>query len=115
MLANVSNHFALLKFKEFIANDPYGILSSRNDSIHFCNWHGITCGRRHERVTTLELEGYKLSGFITPNIGNLLLRKINLRNNNFFVENPHGAWLIDQDFFNSYKISSAAPKNTTSK
>jgi hypothetical protein len=43
----------------------------------FCNWHGITYGHRHERVTTLELEGYKLSGIITLNIGNLaFLRKI---------------------------------------
>lgn len=35
---NETDRLALLKFKELIANDPHKILSSWNDSIHFCNW-----------------------------------------------------------------------------
>ena len=86
---NETDRLALLKFKESIANDPYGILTSWNDSIQFCNWHGITCGRRHQRVTALELEGRKLHGTITPYIGNLtFLRAINLQNNSFYGEIP---------------------------
>ena len=65
---NETDHLVLLKFKESIADYPYGILSSWNDSIHFCNWYGITCGRRHGRVTTLVPEGHNLRGTITPYI-----------------------------------------------
>ncbi|KAJ0924024.1 putative non-specific serine/threonine protein kinase [Helianthus annuus] len=38
-----------------IAQDPYGVLNSWNDSFHFCDWTGVTCGKRHRRVTYLEL------------------------------------------------------------
>uniref|UniRef100_A0A2N9G6U5 non-specific serine/threonine protein kinase n=1 Tax=Fagus sylvatica TaxID=28930 RepID=A0A2N9G6U5_FAGSY len=87
--SNETDHLALLKFKETIDNDLYGIFSSWNDSIQFCNWYGITCGRRHQRVTTLKLQGHKLHGTITPYIGNLtFLRKINLQNNSFYGEIP---------------------------
>ncbi|KAK4594910.1 hypothetical protein RGQ29_018589 [Quercus rubra] len=86
---NETDRLALLKFKESIDYDPYGILSSWNDSIHFCNWHGITCGRRHQRVTTLELQGHNLRGPIPPYIGNLtFLRAINLQNNSFYGKIP---------------------------
>ncbi|KAK4594905.1 hypothetical protein RGQ29_018584 [Quercus rubra] len=86
---NETDRLALLKFKESIDYDPYGILSSWNDSFHFCNWHGITCGRRHQRVTTLELQGHDLRGTIPPYIGNLtFLRAINLQNNSFYGEIP---------------------------
>ncbi|XP_030964835.1 probable LRR receptor-like serine/threonine-protein kinase At3g47570 [Quercus lobata] len=86
---NETDHLALLKFKESIADDPYGILSSWNDSIQFCNWYGVTCGRRHRRVTALELNGHKLRGTITPYIGNLtFLRVTDLGNNSFYGEIP---------------------------
>ncbi|XP_030961906.1 receptor kinase-like protein Xa21 isoform X4 [Quercus lobata] len=86
---NETDRLALLKFKESIDNDPYGILSSWNDSFHFCNWHGITCGRHHQRVTTLELQGHNLRGTIPPYIGNLtFLRAINLQDNSFYGEIP---------------------------
>ena len=41
---NKTNRLALLKFKESISHDPYMMLSSWNDSMHFCSWFGITCG-----------------------------------------------------------------------
>ena len=69
--------------------NPYGILSSWNDSIQFCNWNGIKCGHRHQRVTALELEGHNLRGSVTPYIGNLtFLRAFNLENNSFYGKIP---------------------------
>ena len=68
---NETNRLALLKFKALIGNDPHKILSSWNDSIHFCNWQGVTCSRQHQRVTTLDLKGFTLRGSISPYVGNL--------------------------------------------
>ncbi|KAI4344998.1 hypothetical protein L6164_012168 [Bauhinia variegata] len=79
---NQTDKMALLKFKESITNDPHGVVGSWNDSTHFCSWVGVTCGRKHQRVTALKLEGTDLGGPISPFIGNLsFLRSIMLRNN----------------------------------
>ncbi|KAG8633666.1 hypothetical protein MANES_18G124300v8 [Manihot esculenta] len=83
------DQLALHKFKQGIISDPYGVFNSWNNSLHFCNWTGITCGRRHQRVTSLVLEGHNLVGSISPHIGNLsFLRFINLQNNSFYGEIP---------------------------
>ena len=68
---NETDRFALLKIKESVPQDPYKILSSWNDSMHFCNWLGVKCGRRHQRVTVLDLQGHKLRGTLSPYVGNL--------------------------------------------
>jgi hypothetical protein len=79
---NETDRLALLKIKELIARNPFNSLSSWNDSTHFCRWQGITCGRKHQRVTAMYLPGYNLSGSISPYIGNLsFLRVVNLRDN----------------------------------
>ncbi|KAL6123583.1 hypothetical protein ACLB2K_076104 [Fragaria x ananassa] len=81
---NETDHLALLKFKESIVTDPHGFLNSWNDSVHFCKWGGITCGRRHQRVTGLNLSDADLNGTISPYIGNLsFLRFIRLPRNKF--------------------------------
>ncbi|XP_004308928.1 PREDICTED: probable LRR receptor-like serine/threonine-protein kinase At3g47570 [Fragaria vesca subsp. vesca] len=81
---NETDHSALLKFKESIVADPHGVLNSWNDSVHFCKWGGITCGRRHQRVTGLNLSDADLNGTISPYIGNLsFLRLISLPRNKF--------------------------------
>ncbi|KAL4594315.1 hypothetical protein ACB092_12G011600 [Castanea dentata] len=86
---NETDRLALLKFKESVSYDPYNILSSWNDSVNFCNWLGITCNVRHQRVTALDLPGYKLRGSLSPYIGNLsFLRSIKLQNNTFYGEIP---------------------------
>ncbi|XP_028804018.1 probable LRR receptor-like serine/threonine-protein kinase At3g47570 [Neltuma alba] len=86
---NETDHLSLLKFKESVSSDPSHILDSWNSSTHFCNWHGITCGHKHLRVTRLVLKGYQLSGSISPFIGNLsFLRTIGLHNNSFYGEIP---------------------------
>ncbi|GAY68775.1 hypothetical protein CUMW_266830 [Citrus unshiu] len=80
---------ALQAFKSMISHDPQGILNSWNDSRHFCEWEGITCGRRHRRVTALDLRSKALSGLLSPQIGNLsFLREINLMNNTIQGEIP---------------------------
>ncbi|KAK9189502.1 hypothetical protein WN943_018100 [Citrus x changshan-huyou] len=80
---------ALQAFKSMIAHDPQGILNSWNDSGHFCEWKGITCGLRHRRVTVLNLRSKGLSGSLSPYIGNLsFLREINLMNNSIQGEIP---------------------------
>ncbi|XP_077225784.1 receptor kinase-like protein Xa21 [Tasmannia lanceolata] len=81
---------ALLSFKDGIRSDPLGALSSWNHTLHFCQWNGITCGRRHQRVTVLNLSGQnllseqKLVGTLSPAISNLtFLREIHLQENSF--------------------------------
>ncbi|XP_024177331.1 probable LRR receptor-like serine/threonine-protein kinase At3g47570 isoform X2 [Rosa chinensis] len=81
---NETDRIALLKFKESIASDPHGLLNSWNDSLHFCNWHGISCGSRHQRVVALNLSHSDLHGTISRYTGNLsFLRSIDLGNNSF--------------------------------
>ncbi|KAL5568489.1 hypothetical protein UlMin_025064 [Ulmus minor] len=88
-LTNETDRLALLHFKKSITSDPFRILSSWNHSVSFCNWPGVTCGRRHPRVTRLDLPSHNLKGSISPHIGNLtFLMRINLQNNSFFGEIP---------------------------
>ncbi|RDX92646.1 putative LRR receptor-like serine/threonine-protein kinase, partial [Mucuna pruriens] len=94
---NETDHLALLKFKESISSDPNGIFLSWNTSIHFCNWHGITCNPMLQRVTGLNLQGYKLKGSISPHVGNLsYMRSFNLTNNNFYGKVPQELGRLSQ-------------------
>nr|QAS62476.1 LRR receptor-like serine/threonine-protein kinase EFR [Sedum alfredii] len=57
-------------------------LNSWNASLHFCQWRGVTCGKKHRRVTEIDLSGQMLKGVISPSVGNLtFLRSLYLRNN----------------------------------
>ncbi|XP_031118464.1 receptor kinase-like protein Xa21 [Ipomoea triloba] len=76
---NVSDHTALLSFKANIIGDS---LQSWNESTHFCNWVGISCGRKHQRVVAIHLNSSNLQGSLSPAIGNLsFLRDLWLDNN----------------------------------
>ncbi|CAL5441249.1 unnamed protein product [Camellia sinensis] len=80
---NETDHEALIAIKDLVTSDPSQFLSSWTDSIHFCNWHGVTCGSRHQRVTVLNMSSLHLSGSLSPHIGNLtFLEDINIQNNN---------------------------------
>ena len=48
---NEVDRLALLAFKAQITGDPFGALNLWNEFVHFCQWAGVTCGRRHKRVT----------------------------------------------------------------
>ncbi|GMP33838.1 hypothetical protein CsSME_00006979 [Camellia sinensis var. sinensis] len=75
---NETDRLALLAFKEAITNDPTEALNlwnDNNESIHFCQWVGVTCGRRHQRVTVflrkLSLRNNSLVNKIPPELGRL--------------------------------------------
>ncbi|ONI29517.1 hypothetical protein PRUPE_1G200500 [Prunus persica] len=64
-------------------------MSSWNDSLHFCNWVGVTCNGCTKRVVILKLTAQKLAGSLPKSIGNLSrLTGIDLRNNSFAGEIP---------------------------
>ncbi|KAE8732894.1 Detected protein of unknown function [Hibiscus syriacus] len=87
--ANGTDQQALLQFKAKITGDQLKIMESWNSSIHFCQWRGVTCGRKHQRVTKLELQHLELSGSLSPFIGNLsFLRELSLAGNSFYNEIP---------------------------
>ena len=87
---NVRDEVPLRAFKSKIIHDPQGILNSWNNSCHFCEWDGITCGHRHRRVTDLDLSSRGLSGSLSPYIGNLsFLRELKLYNNSIQYEIPN--------------------------
>ncbi|XP_062167094.1 probable LRR receptor-like serine/threonine-protein kinase At3g47570 [Alnus glutinosa] len=87
--ADESDRLALLDFKNRITEDPLQIMSSWNESTHFCNWFGVSCSPSSKRVMVLKLKGQRLGGTITPSMGNLTyLTGINLRNNSIYGEIP---------------------------
>lgn len=75
-----TDQLALLEFKAKITHDPLEVLSSWNCSRHFCQWKGVTCSPRHQRVTALLLPSLLLQGALSPHIGNLnFLSVLNLK------------------------------------
>lgn len=88
-LNSKTDKLALLALKEKLANGVPDYLPSWNESLHFCEWEGITCGRRHMRVSALQLEDQALGGTLGPSLGNLtFLRKLRLLNINLHGEIP---------------------------
>ncbi|PQQ11718.1 hypothetical protein Pyn_33462 [Prunus yedoensis var. nudiflora] len=90
MRGNETDRLALLAIKAQIKQDPHNVFSSWNESIHFCFWHGVSCGRRHrQRVTRLDVQSQRLAGSLSPHIGNLsFLRELVLQNNSFSNKIP---------------------------
>ncbi|KAG2333396.1 hypothetical protein Bca52824_004576 [Brassica carinata] len=75
---------ALLMFKSQVSEEKKVLLSSWNNSFPLCRWTGVTCGRKHKRVTDLDLGGFQLGGMISPFIGNLsFLISLNFSDNSF--------------------------------
>uniref|UniRef100_A0A0E0K2E7 non-specific serine/threonine protein kinase n=1 Tax=Oryza punctata TaxID=4537 RepID=A0A0E0K2E7_ORYPU len=99
---NTTDMVSLLSFKEGITNDPSGVLSNWNTSIHFCSWKGVWCSPKHPgRVTALNLAGQGLSGTIAASVGNLTsVRTVDLSSNNFSGQIPHLANLQKMQVLN---------------
>ncbi|GJU85407.1 kinase-like domain-containing protein, partial [Tanacetum coccineum] len=58
-----------------------GVTSTRSSAY---DWSGISCGKRHKRVTVLRLFSEGLEGPLSPHVGNLsFLRELDLGINNF--------------------------------
>ncbi|XP_018440737.1 putative receptor-like protein kinase At3g47110 isoform X2 [Raphanus sativus] len=75
---------ALLEFKSQVSETSRVVLDSWNDSLPLCMWTGIKCGSKHRRVTEVDLGGLKLTGVLSPFLGNLsFLRSLNLADNFF--------------------------------
>ncbi|XP_011002907.1 PREDICTED: LRR receptor-like serine/threonine-protein kinase EFR [Populus euphratica] len=62
---NETDKLSLIAFR---AQVPFGRMNSWNESVHFCEWPGVTCGRLHQRVVELDLH-YRLM----LNLGSTLL------------------------------------------
>ncbi|KNA13483.1 hypothetical protein SOVF_116320 [Spinacia oleracea] len=87
---NETERLALLAIKANITDDPLGVMSSWNDTLHFCKWYGVTCARKYDRVSILDLHSSKLTGILSPHIGNLsFLTDLHLENNSFGGTIPH--------------------------
>ncbi|XP_074282477.1 uncharacterized protein LOC141606998 [Silene latifolia] len=86
---NETDHTALLAIKSQLLVPSNHVLKSWNESIHHCSWEGVYCGRKHSRVTGLDLSSRGLAGTISPFIGNLsFLKIIDLYNNSLYGEIP---------------------------
>ncbi|XP_018721656.2 putative receptor-like protein kinase At3g47110 [Eucalyptus grandis] len=109
-----TDRLALLEFKARVV-DPGRVLSSWNDTVHFCEWYGIACGHRHRRVTVLDLHSKNLSGAMPPHIGNLsFLREVHLQNNSFSSEIPPQfgrLFRLQKLFLNNNSFSGQIPSN----
>ncbi|KAH7861437.1 hypothetical protein Vadar_026193 [Vaccinium darrowii] len=118
-LANETDRLALISFKGSIDQDPLGALSSWNDSLHYCDWKGITCGHRHrDRVIQLNLGSQGLVGSLSPHIGNLsFLRSIFLENNSFHGPIPQEIgrlFHLQTLYLNNNSFGGEIPKNLSS-
>ncbi|KAJ6682938.1 PROTEIN KINASE PLANT-TYPE putative-RELATED [Salix koriyanagi] len=75
---------ALLSFKSQVTIDPLNTLSSWNSSSSPCNWTRVSCSQVNQRVIGLDLSGLRLTGSVSPHIGNLsFLRSLHLQENQF--------------------------------
>ncbi|CAL2267939.1 unnamed protein product [Prunus armeniaca] len=84
-----TDRMVLLDLKKRITQDPLHVMSSWNDSVHFCSWVGVTCNPSTKRVEILKLKSRKLVGSLPPSIGNLThLARISLAFNSFSGEIP---------------------------
>ncbi|XP_043725936.1 probable LRR receptor-like serine/threonine-protein kinase At3g47570 [Telopea speciosissima] len=115
--SNETDRLALLEFKKQIV-DPYGALSSWNDSIYFCNWVGITCGttqQQQQRVINLALDEKSLGGNISPSIGNLtFLQHLSFENNSFHGNIPQEIGNLNQLQYISFQSNSLQGEIPTS-
>eukprot|EP00261_Vitis_vinifera_P019766 XP_010650361.1 PREDICTED: LRR receptor-like serine/threonine-protein kinase EFR [Vitis vinifera] len=99
---NETDKLALLAFKNYVANVPNGVLSSWNDSLHFCQWEGVTCSHQLQRVTALRLESQRLAGSLPPIENLTFLRELELSNNNLHATDNH----LSGNFMSNMRFSS---------
>jgi Leucine-rich repeat (LRR) protein len=85
-----TDELALLAFKSMLSSSSNGLLASWNSSNHYCSWPGVVCSRREpERVVSLLMGSFNLSGHISPFLGNLsFVKKLDLHGNQFVGQIP---------------------------
>ncbi|XP_015160746.1 LRR receptor-like serine/threonine-protein kinase EFR [Solanum tuberosum] len=72
------------------SSDPFHFLNeSWSPAISVCRWVGVICGSRHQRVKSLKLSNFALTGRIPRDFGNLtFLVSLDLGNNHFHGNLP---------------------------
>ncbi|KAL3730574.1 hypothetical protein ACJRO7_027574 [Eucalyptus globulus] len=89
--SNFTDQVALLHFKSAIEIDPTNMVKGINwtAEANFCEWIGIICSNRRQRVTALNLSYMGLQGRLSPYLGNLsFLASLHLGNNSFYGRIP---------------------------
>ncbi|GLJ20860.1 hypothetical protein SUGI_0380470 [Cryptomeria japonica] len=85
-----SDEQALMGFKAFPLLDPFNSLLDWSPNHTTCNWTGVICSSRRQRVVSLNLTGMGLLGPISPFLGNLsFLRVLDLSINNLEGHIPY--------------------------
>lgn len=114
---NETDHYALLAIKDGITEDPLGILNSWNNSIPFCDWTGVICSKRRQRVLALDLPSLQLAGSLSSQVGNLsFLRLVNLADNHFRRRLPEEIGLLcrlQNLILSNNSLQGELPKNLT--
>ncbi|KAK3439106.1 hypothetical protein EUGRSUZ_C03748, partial [Eucalyptus grandis] len=85
--SNFTDQEALLHFKSTMEVDSTSTIKGGNWTVevNFCEWIGVVCSSRKQRVTDLALSHMGLRGRLSPYLGNLsLLASLDLRNNSFY-------------------------------
>ncbi|KAK7834122.1 lrr receptor-like serine/threonine-protein kinase efr [Quercus suber] len=86
--SNFTDQSALIAFNSKINNAHSA--GNWSTTTNFCNWIGVTCSLRRQRVTALNLSYLGLQGTISPHVGNLsFLVSLDLSNNSFYGFLPH--------------------------
>ncbi|KAL2494669.1 putative LRR receptor-like serine/threonine-protein kinase [Forsythia ovata] len=76
---------ALFALKSHITFDPRNPMAKNwSSSTSVCNWIGVKCSSRHQRITALIISDLGLTGSIPPHLGNLsFLAYLDISNNSF--------------------------------
>ncbi|XP_048133478.1 receptor kinase-like protein Xa21 [Rhodamnia argentea] len=89
--SNFTDQDTLLHFKSAIEVDPTNMIRGGNwtAEANFCEWIGVVCSKRRQRVVALDLSYMGLHGRLSPYLGNLsFLAFLDLRNNSFYGTIP---------------------------
>ncbi|KAF8035546.1 hypothetical protein BT93_C1546 [Corymbia citriodora subsp. variegata] len=89
--SNFTDQVALLHFKSAIEIDLTNTIKGGNwtTEANFCEWIGIICDNRKQRVTALDLSDMGLQGRLSPYLGNLsFVASLDLRSNSFYGRIP---------------------------
>ncbi|KAK9100130.1 hypothetical protein Scep_023560 [Stephania cephalantha] len=80
---------SLMEFKKGISVDPQNSLDNWNETVHVCEWNGVSCSPDRERVTALYLKRKYLQGTISPFFCNLSsLTQLELSENSLYGSIP---------------------------